>query len=157
MAFDYSLDYKVLDFRERPELYRVGVGEQGVLLVRPYRDELLPLWRFRSPEVARVSAAALLAKFHEYREAGDFVGMDMARKFLQMGVTRSRRYANRRSGRKYADDGTLMPLDPDPIKAECAELFAEKLREAMAEPTYQALLREHRRREREQARAARKR
>jgi hypothetical protein len=156
MAFDYSLDYKILDFRERPDLYRVGVGEQGVLLVRPYRDELLPLWRFRTPEVARMSAAALLVKFHEYRLAGDFVGMDMARKFLQMGVTRSRRYANRRSGRKYADDGTLMPLDPDPVKARCAELFAEKLREALEDPTYQAQLREWRRREREQARAARK-
>ena len=70
MAFDYSLDYKTLDFRERPELYCVGVGEQGVLLVRPYRDELLPLWRFRTPEVAKASAAALLAKFHEYRAAG---------------------------------------------------------------------------------------
>lgn len=148
MPFDYTLDYKQLDFRKQPDLYRVGIGEQGVLLVRPYRDELLPLWRFRTPEVAESSAAALAAKFHEYRQAGDFVGMDMARKFLQMGVTRSRRYANRRSGRKYGDDGTLLPLDPDPIKARCAELFGEKLREVMEDPTYQEWLRQKRRQER---------
>jgi hypothetical protein len=33
MAFDYSLDYKSINFRKHPELYRVGRGEQGVLLV----------------------------------------------------------------------------------------------------------------------------
>ena len=78
----------------------VGVGEQGVLLVRPYRDELLPLWRFRTPALAQASAAALVEKFHEYRRGGDFVGMDMARKFIQMGVTRARRYANRRDSER---------------------------------------------------------
>jgi hypothetical protein len=33
--FDYNLDFKTLDFRQQPELYRVGKGEQGVLLVEP--------------------------------------------------------------------------------------------------------------------------
>lgn len=33
--FDYSLDFKTIDFREHPELYRIGRGEQGVLLVQP--------------------------------------------------------------------------------------------------------------------------
>ena len=40
--------------------------------------------------------------FLSYRAEDDFVGMDMARKFLQMGYTRARRYANHKSGRKYA-------------------------------------------------------
>jgi Domain of unknown function (DUF4385) len=31
--FDYTLDYKQLDLRQQPNLYRVGRGEQGVLLV----------------------------------------------------------------------------------------------------------------------------
>ena len=36
--FDYDLDYKKLDFtdEETRQLYRIGRGEQGVLLVRPY-------------------------------------------------------------------------------------------------------------------------
>ena len=33
--------------------------------------------------------------------AGDFVGADMARKYLQMGFTRARRYANHPGGKKY--------------------------------------------------------
>ena len=41
-------------------------------------------------------------------KAEDFVGADMARKFLQMGFTRARRYANHRGGKKY--DGPV-PAD----------------------------------------------
>ena len=37
--FDYDLDYKNLDLRAQPELYRVGRGEQGVLLVEPYKSK----------------------------------------------------------------------------------------------------------------------
>ena len=37
----------------------------------------------------------------DYREEKDFIGMDMCRKFLEMGFTRSRRYANHNTGRKY--------------------------------------------------------
>ena len=44
--FDYNLAFKTIDFRKRPELYRVGKGEQGVLLVEPYKSEILPHWRF---------------------------------------------------------------------------------------------------------------
>lgn len=36
-SFDYTLDFKVTDFRQRPDLYRIGKGEQGVLLVEPYK------------------------------------------------------------------------------------------------------------------------
>ena len=56
MAFDYSLDFEHIDFREHPELYQVGRGEQGVLLVEPYKSEILPHWRFKTPQVARRSA-----------------------------------------------------------------------------------------------------
>ncbi len=46
--FDYTLDFKTTDFRQHPELYRVGKGEQGVLLVEPYKGEILPHWRFKT-------------------------------------------------------------------------------------------------------------
>lgn len=100
-AFPYDLDFKSTDFRRHPELYRVGVGEQGVLLVEPYKSEILPHWRFRTPDVARTSAEKIFDLFENYLKNRDFVGADMARKFLQMGYTRSRRYANHRTGRKY--------------------------------------------------------
>jgi hypothetical protein len=62
--------------------------------------------------------------FLDYRAKDDFVGMDMARKFLQMGYTRSRRYANHRSGRKYAaGTNELLPRAEDHEKAQSAKIF----------------------------------
>ena len=139
IAFDYDLDYALIDFRKEPERYRVGKGEQGVLLVEPYKSEILPNWRFRTPEVAQRSAEAILAMFLEYKENDDFVGMDMARKFLQMGWTRSRRYANHRSGRKYnRDTGKELPREEDPVKAESARIFREYYDRARSDPEYVA-------------------
>ena len=100
-AFPYHLDFDKTDFRKNPELYRVGVGEQGVLLVQPYKAEILPHWKFRTEEIARTSAENIFELFENYLKENDFVGADMARKFLQMGFTRARRYANHKTGRKY--------------------------------------------------------
>lgn len=155
--FDYSLNYATLDLRKQPELYRVGVGEQGVLLVQPYKSELLPHWRFATPDMARESSSRIYQMFLDYLEAGDFVGADMARKFLQMGFTRARRYANHKGGKKYegpvpenkkgqsgAHGRAELPRGPeDPIKAESARIFKAKWEEAQANPTYIALKRQH--------------
>ncbi|KAL2356806.1 hypothetical protein BJ546DRAFT_838564 [Cryomyces antarcticus] len=81
--------------------YRIGRGEQGVLTFEPYKSALLPLWRFRTVAIATQSSAELWARFVAYDEAADFVGMDMCRKFIQMGMTRAKRYANHQGGRKY--------------------------------------------------------
>jgi len=81
--------------------YRIGRGETGVLTFEPYKSEILPLWRFKTPAIARQSSKAIYAKFLEYGEQDDFIGMDMSRKFLQMGMTRAKRYANHAGGRKY--------------------------------------------------------
>ena len=121
--FDYNLDYDKINFREHPELYQIGIGEQGVLLVEPYKSEILPYWRFKTPEEAKKSAKTIYKMFLEYLKKDDFPGADMARKYLQMGFTRSRRYANHKSGKKYEIDGTLLPLDNDDIKAESAKIF----------------------------------
>lgn len=145
MAFDYSLDFETIDFREHPELYRIGKGEQGVLLVEPYKSEILPHWRFKTPQIARKSASKIYRMFLEYKKAGDFVGMDMARKFLQMGYTRSRRYANHKSGRKYKE-GTREVLDreEDALKAESARIFYEMWKKAREDTLYLELKKRHR-------------
>jgi len=143
--FDYSLDYKNLDLRKNPELYRVGKGEQGVLMVEPYRTELVGLWRFKTPEIARESSQKIYETFLEYKCQKDFVGMDMAKKFLQMGITRARRYANHPSGRKYKK-GTreIIPIEKvDEEKAESARIFSEKYYLAKNDEVYQALMKEH--------------
>lgn len=85
--------------------YRIGRGEQGVLTFEPYKSTLLPHWRFRTVKIAQESSSILWEKFLEYDAVDDFVGMDMTRKFIQMGMTRAKRYANHRGGRKYNAEG----------------------------------------------------
>jgi Domain of unknown function (DUF4385) len=157
MAFDYSLDFKNINFREHPELYRIGKGEQGVLLVEPYKSEILPYWRFKNSEIARDSSKKIYEIFLAYLEQDDFVGADMARKFIQMGYTRARRYANHKSGRKYRTNPQketsvaaqtearqdILPYEVDAIKAESAAIFKEKWMLAKANHKYIQLLANH--------------
>ena len=155
--FNYDLDFSQINFRDRPDLYRVGRGEQGVLLVEPYKSEILPHWRFKNPEIATKSSEKIYQMFLEYLEQDDFVGADMARKFIQMGYTRSRRYANHKSGKKYRSNPQkaeskaaekearqeILPLDVDPVKAQSAAIFKAKWEEAKTNEKYQRLMQQH--------------
>src|SRR5699024_8797710 len=112
------------------------------------------------PDKAQASADKILSMFYEYKEQNDFVGMDMARKFLQMGYTRSRRYANHKGGKKY--DGPVpadkkgqsgahgrkeLPRSPeDPVKAESARIFYEKYVIAREDSDYKAMAQAHKER-----------
>ena len=150
MPFDYTLDFHTVDFRQQPELYRVGRGEQGVLLVQPYKGESLPHWRFKDATAATESSETIYGLFEAYLKAHDFVGADMARKFMQMGFTRARRYANHRGGKKYAgpvpDDKKgqsgahgrpeLPRASEDPEKAAAAAVFKRQWDAAMHHPDY---------------------
>ncbi|SFG18501.1 protein of unknown function [Halobacillus alkaliphilus] len=143
MPFDYSIDFKNTDFRKNPDKYRVGRGEQGVLMVEPYKGEILPHWRFKTPEIARQSSDKIYQMFLEYKKNDDFVGMDMARKFLQMGYTRSRRYANYKGGKKYDENGEINERDIDEEKAKSAEIFEEKWIQAREDEEYLEKKKEH--------------
>lgn len=134
-----------MDLRQRPEVYRVGRGEQGIFHAEPYKGELLPLWKIKTPGEARNSAAAICERYREYLSQEDFVGMDVARKFLQMGHTRARRYANYRGGRKKDWDGNPVPFGSgDPEKGEVAEIFRQKWRAVADDAEYQRLKERHR-------------
>jgi hypothetical protein len=136
--------YDGVDLREHPEAYRIGRGEQGVFHAEPYKSELLPLWGFKDAAVAKESAEAIYERFLRYKKEGDFVGMDVARKYLQMGYTRSRRYA------RYSGGNKSRPLEePDPVKSRAAEIFYEKWREAAEDEGYLELKEKHRRRYRQ--------
>jgi len=135
--FDYELDYKNIDFKDERnrKLYRIGRGEQGVLLVRPYTNVICDHWRFKTPDEAVKSSNKIFAMYLDYRDEGDFIGMDMCRKFLEMGFTRARRYANHNSGRKYKK-GTkeVLPQEEDNLSskyAESAKVF-KKVRDIVA-------------------------
>lgn len=140
-----AVDVKIVDYRREPQRYRIGRGEEGVLTVQPYKGELLPLWRFATPSQAKASASGLWKRFQAYGRAGDFVGMDMARKYLQMGFTRARRYANHSGGNKYIE-GTRTERTrtvEDEQKAESAEVFRVYWQRALKNRRYLSLRRRH--------------
>ena len=127
IEFDYKLDYKKLNFRKSNirTLYRIGRGEQGVLLVRPYTNIICRNWRFKTSKIAEKSANTIYHMYRGFRALKDFIGMDMCRKFLEMGFTRARRYANHRDGKKYKD-GKILPQEKDALtcdKAKSATIF----------------------------------
>ena len=147
-AVPYMNWYEGIDFRQHPEKYRIGRGEQGVLMAEPYKSKIVKNWRFRTPDIATQSSRTIYAMFEAYLAEGDFPGADMARKFLQMGWTRARRYANHPSGVKYDDDRNVRPLAPDhqtSLKAESARIFKAVYDVARAHPEYLRLKTAHQR------------
>lgn len=85
--------------------YAIARGEVGVFTFEPYKGLILPYWAFRTVPIATNSAEVLWEIFESYCEREDFVGADMTRKFIQMGMTRAKRYANHKGGRKYDKKG----------------------------------------------------
>ena len=140
IEFDYKVDYKNITFRPNDKRYRIGRGEQGVLLVRPYTDVICKHWKFKTPKIAEKSARHISKMFIDYRDIDDFVGMDMCRKFLEMGFTRARRYANHKDGNKYDADGNVKPQEEDwqtSDKAISASIFKRHRDSVCADKHYQ--------------------
>ena len=114
-----------------------------MLIVEPYKSEILPHWRFATVAAAKKSAAAIYKLFLAYRTKRDFVGMDMARKFLQMGYTRARRYANYKGGLKFDQRGHARQRGNDLVKAAAARVFYDKWRRAREDALYVTLRKQH--------------
>ncbi len=96
------------------------------------------LWSFKDVAAAKSSGDAIYERFLDYKAEGDFVGMDVARKYLQMGYTRSRRYAKYKGGNKSKPHA-----EPAPEKSRAAGIFYEKWREAAEDEEYLRLEKEH--------------
>ena len=135
----YAKRYRKVDFRKHPLNYKIGRGEQGVLMAEPYKSQILPHWKFKTPAIAKMSSNHIFRMFRQYINDGDFVGADMARKFLQMGWTRARRYANHPGGRKYGIDGKIKAQAKDALvseKAKSAQIFFVKYIKAKNDKRY---------------------
>lgn len=131
-----------VDYREYPELYRVGKGEQGVLICEPYKSEIGKYWRFKNEAIAVESSEKIFGLFLTYLKENDFVGADMSRKYLQMGFTRARRYFNYKGGKKYDPSKNYEQLERgtgDPEKAKSASVFYKKWQEAEELPKYKKM------------------
>ena len=72
--FDYNLDYKHTMFRPNDTRYRIGRGEQGVLLVRPYTENICQHWRFKTEAIEKKSAKTIYEMYVDYKKIHDFVG-----------------------------------------------------------------------------------
>ena len=95
--------------------------------------------------------------FLDYSDAEDFVVMDMCRKFVEMGFTRSRRYANHHTGKKYDDEGKVTPQEPDHATcdfAKSAKIF-KRVRDIVANNRDYVKMRKQWRKEIEQSSEAR--
>ena len=128
-----------VDYRQNPQLYRIGRGQQGVLICEPYKSEICAHWRFKTVPEAEASSQTILNMFYEFVRQGDFVGADMAKKFLHMGFTRARRYANHHSGTKYNDDGSVKPQESDHWDChynQSAQIFKKMRDKAAYDPEY---------------------
>ena len=131
-----------IDYSKQPLLYELGRGQQGVLICEPYKSHLYPLWKFRTEEIAKESAEKIFQRFKEYLLDKDFVGADMAKKYLHMGFTRSRRYANHKSGKKWSKesgDWKILPQEKDwdtNEKAKSARVFYSYWKTAREDAEY---------------------
>jgi len=164
VAPEPPLDTPALRDDELNFSYAIGRGEMGVLSFEPYkgaslpinRDEssqilglILPYWAFRTVPIASNSAEVLWDIFRSFCSRGDFVGADMARKFIQMGMTRAKRYANHKGGRKYGEDGKQLAKwtgdDADGKrreKEEASEIFKRYWKRCTAHEEYLRLKQE---------------
>tara|TARA_R100000664_G_C2697274_1_gene99011 strand:+ start:250 stop:702 length:453 start_codon:yes stop_codon:yes gene_type:complete len=147
MNKDYFIKWNPnVDYRKNPHLYNIGKGQQGVLICEPYKSEICKHWRFKTINEARQSSQKILKMFYEFLSQNDFVGADMAKKYLHMGFTRARRYANHRSGKKYSNNGSILPQEPDALtceKAQSAKIFYDSWKEARENKFYLELKRKH--------------
>jgi hypothetical protein len=112
----------------------VGLSSRAHTQPRGLRTALT----FKTPVIAKRSAKAIYKMFVAVDE---FVGADLARKFLQMGYTRARRYANYKGGLKYDKEDGYRPKPRgkgDPEKAESAAIFYEYWKKAGTEKRYVA-------------------
>lgn len=143
---DPPLDAPALDDKSLRFSYEIARGEMGVLSFEPYKSLILPYWAFRTVPIATNSAETLWAIFESYVERGDLVGADMTRKYIQMGMTRARRYANHKGGLKYGKDGEQLKKwtgnDADGKrreKEEASEIFKGYWRRCIADEQYTKL------------------
>jgi hypothetical protein len=140
---DPPLPTPALEDKELCYSYEIARGEMGVLSFEPYKSLILPYWAFRTVPIAQKSAEVLWTIFESYVDRKDLVGADMTRKYIQMGMTRARRYANHKGGRKYGADGKqLEKWTDDDVdgkrreKEEASEIFKEYWRRCIALETY---------------------
>lgn len=133
---------KDANYRKSPEKYweiecqKRTYNELGVLRVKPYKSEILPYWKFKTTSEAKKSAKKIFEIYKRYKSKKDHVGMDMARKYLQMGYTRSMRYYYHSDGVKYDKKGNIRSYDYNKQKKKSAREFQKYFKKVTQDKDY---------------------
>jgi len=77
-----------INYKENPLKYEVTDDCGGMYICEPYKTRLLGIWKFSTPSASKTSAKDIKSMFLEYLNEGDFVGADLAKKYLRAGTTR---------------------------------------------------------------------
>lgn len=119
-----------IDYEAEPQRYPLEMDDSAALTVTPYSERLLPYWRYGSKAEAAQSAAQLYECYTQYKEKADFVGMDVARRLLRLGMRRSR-------------EAETPPLfqPGGPMEPTAAAIFSKTFRMVDNDPEF-AILRE---------------
>tara|TARA_R110001583_G_scaffold7985_3_gene38871 strand:+ start:2843 stop:3496 length:654 start_codon:yes stop_codon:yes gene_type:complete len=125
-VYDSGINYK-----ENPGMYRTTRDSQGVYTVMPYKKDLIKYFSFSSPKSSKESAQKIYELFESYRDKNDFIGMDMARKYLQLGYKLSKRFEKYPSGKK-----SLKNESGDRAMSQSASAFRKKLIKVMKDKAY---------------------
>ena len=77
-----------INYRKTPLSYEITDDCGGIYTCEPYKSVLLGVWRFSTPEVSEKSASSIREMFFKYLDEADFVGADLALKYLRAGSSR---------------------------------------------------------------------
>jgi len=131
---DYS---KEVNYKKDPEEYDTSTGVSGVFSVSPYKDQLIKDFTFKNVKQSRKSAKNLYNKFKLYREKMDFIGMDMTRKFLELGYLQSLRFSKFPGGKKYTKSGNVRRVDyKQDEKLEISKIYKRYLNLVNSDKVY---------------------
>ena len=120
------------NYEAHPERYPLDMDDEQALDVAPYASRIVPFWRYRSTAEASTSAAQLYELYTRYKEANDFVGMDVVRRLLRLGL----KYA-----RNLAPDPALPPNAP--LQPTPAAIFSKTFRMVDNDPDFASMRQTH--------------
>jgi hypothetical protein len=100
-----------INYKEQPLKYEFSMDCDGMYICEPYKTRMLKHWKFSTLPAAEESAKKILQIFKEYVAEGDFVGADLARKYLLAGSTKPAVPQKCRDKFKLAYDEAMLDLE----------------------------------------------
>jgi len=74
-----------INYKLKPLLYEVTNDLGGMYVCEPYKTDLLQVWKFKDAQTSKSSASKIKDMFFDYIKKKDFVGADLAKKYLKAG------------------------------------------------------------------------